>query len=111
MSRPTFRHGPGADIGSHATPLLGGILVASLKLDAIASKVTQAGDDQRLLVHHFLEGSVLLRARGRAGRGGIGEPQKGGHGCCHIPHVTKGSAFPRRPVMTGGHTWSYNHHL
>ena len=94
---PTFGHGPGTDICSNAAPL-GGVLVASLQLNAIASKVPQARDDQRLLVHHFLEWSVLLWARRCAGWGRIGESRNGGHGRCHIPHITKGPAFPRRPV-------------
>lgn len=111
VCRPTFRHGPGADVGCHAAPFLGGILVASLQLDAVAGEVAQAGDDQRLLVHHLLEGPVLLRTRGHAGRGGIGEIHSGGHHRRHVPHVAEGSAFPRWPVTTAGQTQSCSHHL
>lgn len=67
MCLPTFGHGPGADVGRHAAPLLGEVLVAGLQLDAVASEVAQARDDQRLLVHHFLEGPVRLRAGGPDG--------------------------------------------
>lgn len=111
MCRPTFGHGPGADIGSHAAPFLRGILVASLQLNAIASEVAKAGDDQRLFVHYFLKGPVLLRARGRAGQGDIGEIRNCGYDCRPISHVAKGPAFPRRPVTTAGHTWSRTCHL
>lgn len=67
MCLPTFRHGPGADVGRHAAPFLREVLVASLQLDAVASEVAQARDDQRLLVYHFLEGPVLLQACGHDG--------------------------------------------
>lgn len=101
---PTFGHGPGTDVGCHAASFLGGILVASLQLNAIASEVAQARDDQWLFVYHLLKGPVLLRVRGRAGRGGIGETGSRWHGCRHIALVTKGPAFPRWPVTTTGHT-------
>lgn len=109
---PTFRHGPGADIGCHAASFLGGVLVASLQLDAVAGEVAQARDDQRLFVHHLLKGPVLLRVRGHAGRGGIGETGSCGHSRRHIPLVPKGPALPRRrPVVTMGHTQSGQHHF
>lgn len=103
MSPPTFGHGPGADIGRHAAPLLGGVLVASLQLDTVAGEMTQPRDDQGLLVYHLLKRLALLRARGRASRG-VGETGSCGHGRCHVGHVPEGPAFPRRPVMTAGHT-------
>lgn len=110
MRPPTFGHGPGADISRHAAPLLWGVLVASLQLDAVASEVTQPRDDQGFLVHHFLEGLVLLRARGCAG-GGVGETRNRGRGRRHIGNVTEGPAFPRWPVMKAGHTWSRDRRL
>lgn len=107
---PTFGHGPGADVGGHAAPLLGGILVASLQLDAVAGEVTQAGDDQRLFVHHLLEGLVLFRARGHAA-GSVGETRHRGHGGGHVPSVGEGPALPRRPVTTAGHRRSHDPHV
>ena len=84
-------------------------MVASLQLDAVASEVAQTGDDQGFFVHHFLEGLVLLRARGSAGRG-VGETGNCGYSCCHVASITERPAFPRWPVTTTGHTWSCNHH-
>lgn len=102
----TFRHGPGADVGGHTAPLLRGALVAGLQLNAIAGEVAQARDDQRLLVHHLLEGPGLLLAAGHAGGGDAREAGCRGHQCGPVRHLAKGPAFPGGPGMTRGPLWS-----
>lgn len=71
------------------------------------------GDDQRhSLFTTFLEGSVLLLSCVCWWRSYWGTPEQWARGCCHDSHVTKGAlSASSRPVMTGGHTWSHNHHL